>query len=106
MHQVRPELADHQEREVRRVLRRLDRRPEVPGRHGGFRRERQVPAAEAERVDAVQGRLRGGRFPEESGAVRAEGDRVPRRQLHQGARLAHADEEERAERAPRHETVR
>ncbi|XP_020282832.1 galactosylgalactosylxylosylprotein 3-beta-glucuronosyltransferase P-like isoform X2 [Pseudomyrmex gracilis] len=59
-----------------------------------------------ERQHAVSRGLRGGRFPKEFGAVRAAGRPVAGGQLHQGARLAHPDEEERAERAARHEDVR
>lgn len=106
LHQVRTELAHPEERQVRRVLRRLGRRPEVPGRYGRVRRERQVPASAAERDYAVSRGLRGGRLPEEPGAVRAAGRPAPGGQLHQGARLAHADEEERAERGVGHEAVR
>lgn len=105
MHQVRAELAHPEERQVRRVLRRLDSRSQVPGGHGRLRRERQVPAAEVERHDAVSRRLRGGRLPEESGSVRAARRPAARGQLHQSPRLAHADEEERAERAVGHEAV-
>lgn len=84
----------------------MDRWSEVPGRHGRLRREREVLASKAERHHAVQGRIRGGRFPEEPRSPRAEGYRISRRQLHQGARVAHTDEEERAQRLAGLESVR
>jgi len=71
VHQVRTEFAHPEERQVCRVLRRLGGRPEVPGGHGRVRRERQVPASATQRQHAVSRGLRGGRIPEEPGAVRA-----------------------------------
>lgn len=106
VHQVRAELADPEERQVRRLLRRLGGRPQVPGGHGRVRGERSVPASTTEREHAVSRGIRGGRLPEESGTVRAARRPAAGGQLHQGARLAYADEEERAERGARHEAVR
>jgi len=105
VHQVRAELPDPEEREIRRVLRRLGGRPQVSGRHGRVRRERQISASATERQHAVPRGIRGGRLPEEPGTVRATGRPAARGQLHQDTRLAHADEEERAERAVGHEAV-
>jgi len=106
VHQVRIEFADLEERQIRRILRRLGRWSEVPGGHGRIRHERQVPASAAERHHAIPRGIRGGRLPEEPGTVRAEGRPAVGGQLHQGARLAHADEEKRAERAAGHEALR
>jgi len=105
VHQVRAELPDPEEREIRRVLRRLGGRPQVPYRHGWLRREREISASATERQHAVPRGIRGGRLPEESDTVRATGRPAARGQLHQSPRLAHADQEERAERAIGHEAV-
>lgn len=106
MHQVRAELADPEEQQVRRVLRRLGGWSEVSGGHGRIRCQRQIPASATERHHAVPRGIRGGRLPEEPDAVRAAGRPTAGGQLHQGARLAHADEEERAERVVGHEALR
>jgi len=78
---------------------------EVPSGHGWIRRERQVPASATKRHHAVPRGIRGGRVPEEPGTVRATGCPTAGGQLHQGASLAHTDEEERTERAVGHEAL-
>ncbi|XP_076222786.1 glucuronyltransferase P isoform X1 [Nomia melanderi] len=105
VHEIRLELAGDQERKVRWVLRRLDSRQKVPRRYGRVRGEREIPPSEAERHHAVQGWLRGGRISEKPRAVRAQGHRVPGRQLHQDPRVAHANQKERGQRASRHEAL-
>lgn len=79
------EHASGEERNTGGFLRRLDRRPEVPGGYGRLRDVRRVPPAAAEGQHALQAGLRGGWISQKPGPFRAQRDRTFSSKLYKGS---------------------